>query len=76
MLSDALSTLRAVETRTARMGTGVEPLVERLERLTRERQHMREERPDDGALERNRLEIVEAQWELSHALIERYLPAA
>jgi chromosome segregation ATPase len=62
MLSDALSTLRAVETRAARVRTGVEPLVERLERLTRERQQMREQRTDDGRLERNRLEIVEAQW--------------
>jgi hypothetical protein len=37
---------------------------------------MREQRTDDGRLERTRLEIVEAQWELSHALIGRYLPAA
>jgi hypothetical protein len=28
------------------------------------------------ALERNRVAIARAQWELSHALIERYLPVA
>ena len=29
-----------------------------------------------GAVERNRVKLARAQWELSHALIERYLPAS
>ena len=28
-----------------------------------------------AAIERNRLQIARAQWELAHALIDRYLPA-
>ena len=58
----------------ARKQTDVETLVSQLEKLTRERQDLREQKGDVDALERNRLEIVEAQWELSHALIDRYRP--
>lgn len=53
----------------------VEALLERVERLSRERQELRAAGGDAGSLERNRLEIVDAQWELSRALIRRYLPA-
>jgi len=28
-----------------------------------------------AAMERNRVQIARAQWELAHALIDRYLPA-
>ena len=28
-----------------------------------------------AAIERNRVQIARAQWELAHALIDRYLPA-
>ena len=58
----------------AREQTNVETLVSHLERLTRERQDLREQKGDVDALERNRLEIVEAQWDLSRALIDRYRP--
>jgi hypothetical protein len=54
----------------------VEALLDRIERLSRERQDLRAQHADRGALEENRFEIVEAQWELSRALIRRHLPAA
>lgn len=55
---------------------GVEAVQQRLERLNLERQALRAEGAAEEALERNRLEIVAAQWDLSHALIERYLRPA
>jgi hypothetical protein len=54
----------------------VESLNERLCALTLERQELRAQDADAIALERNRIEIARAQWDLSHALIERYLPPA
>jgi len=54
----------------------VEALLDRIERLSRERQDLRAQHAGRDALEENRVEIVEAQWELSRALIRRHLPAA
>ncbi len=54
----------------------VERLVERIGALTTERQRLRERRAAPTSLERNRIRLARAQWELSHALIDRYLPAA
>lgn len=54
----------------------VESLLERISSLTLERQELRSRDAGMVALERNRLQIARAQWLLSHALIERYLPAA
>jgi hypothetical protein len=54
----------------------VERLVERIGVLTTERQRLRERRAAPTSLERNRIRLARAQWELSHALIDRYLPAA
>ncbi len=51
-----------------------ETLLARLEELTAERQRLRERSASRRALERNRVRIARTQWELSHALIERYLP--
>ncbi len=53
----------------------VEALQARIDELSRERQELRVAEAADAELERNRLEIVEAQWDLSHALVRRYLPA-
>ena len=53
----------------------VEALQARLDRLSRERQELRGAKAAETDLERNRLAIVEAQWELSRALVRRYLPA-
>ena len=54
----------------------VEALFEEISALTAERQRLRERGVDQMRLERNRVKLARAQWELSHALIERYLPAA
>lgn len=62
--------------RSAARELSVEALLLRLEALTRERQDLRLNLAEPRELERNRLAIVEAQWDLSHALIRRYLPAA
>jgi hypothetical protein len=45
-------------------------------RLVDERQELRRQGAPAEELERNRLAIVQCQWELSQALIERYLPPA
>ena len=47
---------------------------EQISRLVSERHRLREERRDRGQLEQNRLAIVTAQHEFSHALIARYKP--
>jgi hypothetical protein len=54
----------------------VEALLEQISVLTAERQKLREEGASSAKLERNRVKLARAQWELSHALIERYLPQA
>lgn len=53
----------------------VEALQDRLRRLLRERESLRTGGADRGALEHNRREIVDAQWELSRALIARHHPS-
>jgi hypothetical protein len=52
----------------------VETLLEQISDLTAERQRLRDEGVNGSRLERNRVKLARAQWELSHALIERYLP--
>jgi hypothetical protein len=42
--------------------------------LVVERQELRIRGASNVSLERNRLQIARAQWELGHALIDRYLP--
>jgi hypothetical protein len=61
--------------RSATRELSVEALLQQLEQLTRERQDLRLDLAEALELERNRLAIVEAQWNLSRALIRRYLPA-
>src|SRR5262249_11929465 len=51
-------------------------LAVRLEALVAERQKLRGRSASARALERNRPQIPRAQGELSHLLIDRYLPAA
>jgi len=53
----------------------VEVLEDRLRRLLRERENLRTVDADRRALERNRRAIVDAQWELSRALIARHHPS-
>jgi hypothetical protein len=54
----------------------VEALLGRIDALARERQELRGRDAGAGTLERNRLELVRSQWELSYALISQHLPAA
>ena len=49
--------------------------MEQISDLTAERQRLRDQDAASARLERNRVKLARAQWELSHALIERYLPA-
>lgn len=48
----------------------------RIGSLVAERQELRLGGASAGTIERNRLEIAQAQRELGYALIERYLPTA
>ncbi len=54
----------------------LESLTELHTTLVDERQQLRRNAAPAEELERNRLAIVQCQWELSRALIERYLPPA
>jgi hypothetical protein len=52
----------------------VEDLTLQIAGLVAERQELRACGASIASLERNRLQIARAQWELGHALIERHLP--
>jgi hypothetical protein len=52
----------------------VQQLTETLRRLVAKRQSLRDNGASWADLERNRVEIVRRQQELSHALIESHLP--
>lgn len=54
----------------------VETLLEQIGSLVAERQRLRRDHAAKELLEDNRREIARLQWELSRALIERYLPQA
>jgi hypothetical protein len=54
----------------------VESLTARIAALVADRQGLRANGAQADALERNRLEIARLQWQLSQALIARYMPAA
>jgi hypothetical protein len=62
--------------RPARHTRDVETLAELHGALVRERQQLRNLGAEIAELERNRLAIIHCQWELSRALIARYLPRA
>jgi hypothetical protein len=52
----------------------VEALEARIGMLVARRQQLREQGATPDMLERNRRQLARCQWELSFALIERYLP--
>ena len=52
----------------------VEALAEEIAVLVAQRQELRASKAQEAMLERNRLHIAKLQWELSRALIARYLP--
>jgi hypothetical protein len=69
-----MTSLRPLRFRRRRAAQTVEALTELLGSLTRERQQLRASGAGSVDLERNRVAIARAQWELSHALIDRHLP--
>jgi hypothetical protein len=69
-----MTTLRQNAPRQLPARETVESLSQRISTLTTERQALRMNGATETALERNRVELARAQWELSYALIERYLP--
>jgi hypothetical protein len=70
-----MTPLRPLRFRRSRTAKTVEALTDLLGALTHERQTLRASQAGSVKLERNRIAIARAQWELSHALIERYAPA-
>jgi hypothetical protein len=70
----SLRHLRPARFRRRRSATSVEALTLRISVLVAERQQLRDRGASETMLERNRLELARAQWELGHALIDRHLP--
>jgi hypothetical protein len=54
----------------------VEEVQLKIDRLTAERQALRTAGAERTRLEENRIELVQAQWSLSHALIKKHYPQA
>jgi hypothetical protein len=72
----SLRHLRPARFKRRRAVPGVEALTLRVAELVFERQQLRERGASETALEKNRVQLARAQWELGHALIDRHLPAA
>jgi hypothetical protein len=53
----------------------VEALALRIAELVVERQELRRTNASVAEIERNRIQIARLQWELAHALIDRYMAA-
>ena len=70
----SLRHLRPARFRRRRAAESVEALTLRISALVEERQELRERDANDTSIERNRVQLARAQWELAHALIDRHLP--
>lgn len=70
-----MTSLPSIDPRRSTEEATVESLTGRISALCTERQSLRTNGASEIDLERNRVEIARAQWELSHALIDRYLPS-
>jgi hypothetical protein len=70
----SLRRLRPARFRRRRVRATADELTTRIGRLVAERQELRARGASEASLERNRLQIARAQWELAHALIDRHLP--
>ncbi len=71
----SLRHLRTARFRRRRAAASVEALTLRVAELVSERQALRESGASEAVLEKNRIQIARAQWELGHALIDEHLPA-
>jgi hypothetical protein len=71
----ALRRFSPTHSRRSPRSVTVETLTIRIAALVAERQQLRGGDAAPAALERNRLTIVRAQWELAQALIDRHLPS-
>jgi hypothetical protein len=69
-----LRRLRPARFRRSRSRADVEALTLRIYGLVAERQALRARGASIASLERNRVQLARAQWELGHALIDRHLP--
>jgi hypothetical protein len=70
----AFRRLRPPRFRRSRNRASVESVADRVAELVAERQELRAAGAPAAAIERNRVQIARAQWELAHALIDRHLP--
>lgn len=70
----SLRHLRPARFRRRRSAPSVETLTLRISALVAERQQLRDGGASETMLERNRVELARAQWELGNALIDRHLP--
>jgi len=70
----SLRQLRPARFRRRRADSSVEALTLRISALVAERQELRHRGARASSLEKNRLQLARAQWELGHALIDRHLP--
>lgn len=75
MNATALRPVAPSRFRRGHVRPSVENLLAEISKLTAERQLLRDGAAAPTRLERNRVKLARAQWELSHALIERYLHA-
>jgi hypothetical protein len=71
----SLRHLRPARFRRSRTPASADELAAQIAQLVAERQQLRESGAGEASLERNRLQLARAQWELGHALIDRHLPA-
>ncbi len=76
MNATVLRPVRPSRFRRGHSRRSVEDLLGQIGALTAERQKLRAAGATGPRLERNRVKLARAQWELSHALIARYLPEA
>jgi hypothetical protein len=74
-MTTELRPLRPSRFRRASNRPSVETLMDQIAELAAERQRLRDSGAAPAKLERNRIKLARTQWQLSHALIERYLPA-
>jgi hypothetical protein len=69
----ALRPLRASRFKRGRNRLSAESLATRIAFLVGERQELRAAGSPPAAIERNRVQLARAQWELAHALIDEHL---